>query len=64
MTILRVVTDINVGDFPTDETLEKVAESMRVYANGTVTGQVLQETDKVSFSHGHVHGPGGHHHHD
>lgn len=55
MTTLRIVTDINVSEVPSDDVMEKVAESVRHYADGVLPGQYLDATDKSLRSTAHVH---------
>lgn len=58
MTTLRIVTDINVSEVPSDDVMEKVAESVRHYADGVLPGQYLDATDKSLRSTAHTHNAG------
>lgn len=55
MTILRVAVDIEVKEHPTGETLNKVSEAVRRFANGSVPGVYLHVDDKSSHASAHVH---------
>lgn len=55
MTTIRIVTDIEVAEVPSDKVMESVAESVRHYADGVVTGQLLKSTDRAVRSNPHVH---------
>lgn len=55
MTLLRVVTDIEVGDYPTDETIAKVTAAMAEYAHGVVSPVTLDGEEKAHDRGGHVH---------
>jgi FKBP-type peptidyl-prolyl cis-trans isomerase SlyD len=67
-----MIVVINTADGPTEATLLKVGKfNVDIDANHPLAGKTLtfdlevtdvREATEVEISHGHVHGPGGHHH--
>ena len=55
MTVIRVVTDLDVAEVPSDEVLRKVADTVRRFADGVVPEMLLNAKDTAPRSTAHLH---------
>lgn len=55
MTVLRLITDIDMSETPSDEDIHAVSEQLKQFAHGVVAGTILPDTSLSYYGHGHVH---------
>ncbi len=55
MTVLRIITDINVKEYPSTEQIGQVTEALKTYATGVITTLQMTGDEPVSDRGGHIH---------